>query len=73
MSAQRKPMSEQQHQVTDLPLLVTFQRAAEILGQVSVRHIERLVVARKLRRVGVGRARRIIYSSILNYIEDHNG
>lgn len=71
MTAQRKQVPAEQH--TDLPLLITFQRAAEILGAVSVRHIERLVAARKLRRVGVGRARRIVYASILDYIEREGG
>jgi hypothetical protein len=73
MSAQRKPTPVDQPQGSDLPLLVTFQRAADILGEVSVRHIERLVMARKLRRVGAGRARRIIYASILAYIEREGG
>jgi hypothetical protein len=37
---------------------------------VSIRHIERLVKAGKLHRRGTGRARRIVYSSILAYIDN---
>lgn len=55
------------------PLLVTFEEAAQTLGgpkrPVSTRHVERLVKAKKLRAVGRGRARRIVYASILTYIE----
>lgn len=51
------------------PLVVSYPEAAEILGGVSVRHIERLVSARKLRRIGKSRARRIIYASITAYVE----
>lgn len=51
------------------PLLVSYLEAAGILGGVSTRHIARLVAARKLRSVGSGRARRIVYSSILSYVE----
>lgn len=59
-------------------LLVTYGEATTILGgeknPVSIRHVERLVAARRLRSVGRGRARRIIYASILVYIEgDSNG
>lgn len=56
-------------QAGQLPLLVKYSEAARLLGRVSVRHIERLVCARELRRVGEGRARRIVYASILAYIE----
>lgn len=59
------------------PLLITYAEAAEHLGgskkPVSVRHIERLVAARKLRAVGRSRARRIVYASILAYIEREAG
>jgi excisionase family DNA binding protein len=52
---------------------VTYEEAAEELGgpkkPVSVRHVERLVAAKKLKAVGRGRARRIVYASILAYIE----
>lgn len=55
------------------PLLITYEEAAQTLGgpkkPVSSRHIERLVKARELRAVGTGRARRIVYASILAYIE----
>lgn len=54
------------------PLLVTYEEAARLLGgskPVSVRHVERLVAARKLKRVGKGQARRIRYASILTYVE----
>lgn len=55
------------------PLLITYEEAAQTLGgpkkPVSTRHIERLVKARQLRAVGTGRARRIVYASILAYIE----
>jgi excisionase family DNA binding protein len=54
------------------PLIVTYEEAAQILGggrSLSTRHIERLVLAKKLRKVGKGRARRIVYASILEYIE----
>jgi excisionase family DNA binding protein len=58
---------------TATPLLVTYLEAAEMIGgprkPVSTRHVERLVAARKLRAVGRGRARRIVYASILAYIE----
>lgn len=53
------------------PLLVTYEEAARILGggrPVSTRHIERLVLARELRRVGRSKARRIVYDSILEYV-----
>lgn len=50
------------------PLLVTYLEAARLLGGVSTRHIERLVAARDLQAVGRGRARRIVYQSILDYI-----
>jgi excisionase family DNA binding protein len=61
--------AEQHMAPTSVPLLISFQHAADLLGAVSVRHIERLAKARKLRRVGAGRARRIVYSSLLAYIE----
>lgn len=51
------------------PLLVTYLEAARLLGGVSTRHIERLVAARQLRAVGRGKARRVVYTSILTYIE----
>ena len=55
------------------PLLITYEEAAQTLGgpkkPVSTRYIERLVKARHLRSVGTGRARRIVYASILAYIE----
>ena len=60
------------------PLLVTYSEAARLLGglgfdgkpkPVSTRHVERLAKAGKLRAVGQGRARRVVYSSILAYIE----
>lgn len=53
------------------PLIVTYEEAARILGggrPVSTRHIERLVLARELRRVGRSKARRIVYDSILEYV-----
>ena len=53
------------------PLIVTYEEAAQILGggrSLSTRHIERLVLSRQLRKVGKGRARRIVYASILDYI-----
>lgn len=53
-------------------LVVTFEEAARLLGgptkPVSVRHVERMVKAKKLKAVGQNRARRIVYSSILAYI-----
>jgi excisionase family DNA binding protein len=58
------------------PLLVSFEEAARILGgdrPVSVRHVERLVKAKKLRAVGQGRARRVKYDSLLKYIESEGG
>lgn len=51
------------------PLLVSYAEAAELLGRVSVRHVERLVATKKLRAVGRSRARRILYASIIAYIE----
>jgi hypothetical protein len=64
--------ADQQHtaRVEGTPLVVTYLHAACLLGEVSVRHIERLVLKRQLRRVGSGRARRIVYRSILAYIEE---
>ena len=50
-------------------LLVTYREAARLLGNVSIRHIERLVSRRALKRKGAGRARRIVHQSILAYIE----
>lgn len=60
-------------QLTATPLVITFEEAAELLGRVSVRHVERLVAARKLRRVGSRNARRIVYASLLAYIEREGG
>jgi hypothetical protein len=57
-------------------IMVTYREAARIIGgdkPVSLRHIERLVKAKKLRSVGRNRARRIVYSSILAYIESEAG
>lgn len=51
-----------------VPLLVSYLEAARLLGGVSTRHIERLVKAGQLRAVGQGRARRVLYQSILDYI-----
>lgn len=60
------------------PLLVTYERAAQILGgeglngngkPVTVRHVERLVAAGELKAVGQSKARRIVYQSLLEYIE----
>lgn len=59
-------------------LLVTIEAAAHELGgkgpngkpkPVSTRHVERLVKAKKLKAVGRGQARRVVYQSILAYIE----
>lgn len=63
------PITETQD---SLPLLVTYEEAARLLGgdkPVSVRHIERLVTKKDLRAVGRSRARRIRYQSILDYID----
>ncbi len=60
------------YEYTPPPIIVTYEEAAKILGgqrPLSTRHIERLVLAKQLRRVGSGRARRIVYASILDYIE----
>lgn len=54
------------------PLIVTYEEAAKILGggrSLSTRHIERLVLSGQLKKVGKGRARRIVYASILAYVE----
>ncbi len=59
--------------IATTPLVITYEEAAELLGRVSVRHVERLVAARKLRAVGSGRARRIVYASLLRYIESEGG
>ena len=56
--------------------LVTFEKAAEILGgdrRVSVRYVERLASERKLRRVGHGKARRIVLASIYAFIAEEAG
>lgn len=53
------------------PLVITYLEAARILGgsrPVSTQHIKRLVLARELRGVGRGKARRIVYESILEYV-----
>lgn len=58
-------------------LVVTYQEAGEMLGgpkkPLSTRHIERLVKAKKLRAIGRSRARRVVYQSILNYLEKEAG
>ena len=59
--------------ITPIPLLVTYDKAAQMLGgdkPVSLRHVERLVAAGSLRAVGQYRARRIVYQSILDYISE---
>lgn len=56
-----------------VPLLVTYLEAARLLGGVSTRHVERLVAGRELRAVGRGRARRVVYQSILDYIAREAG
>ncbi len=64
--------AEQDVYRTSVQLLVTYEKAAEIIGgdkPVSVRHVERLVAAGKLRSIGSGQARRIVYNSIISYIE----
>lgn len=55
------------------PLLVTYAEAAQELGRVSVRHVQRLVASKQLKAVGRRRARRIVYQSILAYIEREAG
>ena len=60
----RRKSSEQ-----EAPLVVRYEEAAQMLGGVSVRHVERLVGKRELRRVGANKARRVIYESLLAYIE----
>lgn len=55
------------------PELITYAEAARRLGGVSTRHIERLVAAGRLRRVGRGRARRITVASLLRYIAEEAG
>lgn len=52
-----------------VPLVVSYLEAATVLGGVSTRYIEKLVAAKKLKAVGRGRARRVVYASILVYIE----
>jgi excisionase family DNA binding protein len=52
-----------------IPVLITYEEAARRLGGVSIRHVERLVKARKLRRKGSNKARRIVESSLIRYIE----
>jgi len=51
------------------PLLVTYLETTRILGGVSTRYIETLVQKKKLKAVGAGKARRIVYQSILSYVE----
>lgn len=55
------------------PLLVTYAEAARLLGGVSIRYVERLVTAGKLKRKGRNKARRIVYQSILDYIAQEGG
>ncbi len=51
------------------PLLVTYLETTRILGGVSTRYVEGLVQKKKLKAVGAGKARRILYASILAYVE----
>lgn len=51
------------------PLLVSYAEAAQMLGGVSTRYITTLVQKRQLKAVGKGKARRIVYQSILDYIK----
>lgn len=48
-------------------LVVTTLEAAQAL-RVSTRHIERMVQRGELRAVGRGRARRIVWQSVLDYV-----
>lgn len=52
-----------------VPLLVRYTEAAQMLGGVSRRHVVDLVARKKLKAVGRGKARRVLYSSILAYID----
>lgn len=54
---------------SNAPLLVKYLEAASLLGGVSTRYVEGLVQKKKLRAVGQGKARRVVYQSILSYIE----
>lgn len=49
--------------------LISYKEAAERLGGVSIRYVERLVAGGKLRRKGRNKARRIVESSVTRYIE----
>ena len=56
-------------QDSSIPLLVSYEEAARLLGGVSVRYVGSLVASRKLKKVGRGKAARIVYSSIVAYVE----
>lgn len=51
------------------PQLITYEEAMARLGGVSKRHVENLVKRGKLRRKGLAKARRIVESSLVAYIE----
>lgn len=70
------------HEDRDAPLVVTFSEAARLLGgrglddtpkPVSVRHIERLVAAGRLKAVGRGKARRVLHRSVIAYLDQEVG
>jgi excisionase family DNA binding protein len=54
------------------PELITYTEAARRLGGVSIRYVERLVDAGKLKRKGKNKARRIVESSLARYIESED-
>jgi excisionase family DNA binding protein len=56
--------------MTDLPLLMKLERAAELLDCKKLT-VQRLVYAGKLQTVGERKGLRIVTASLLQYIEDH--
>lgn len=55
------------------PLLVSYAEAARLLGGVTTDHIGRLVRRGELRAAGDGKARGVVYSSLLSYVEREAG
>lgn len=62
---------------SSIPLVVSYREAAKMIGgeqdPVSTAHIGRLVRARKLKAIGRSKARRILYKSVIDYLEGESG
>lgn len=53
------------------PLVISYADTARLLGRVSIRTVERLVERGELVSIGSQKLRRILYESILEYLERH--